>query len=110
MRLNPFNNPGRLNNLARAHYWAGEYEAAASVAQQARRETPNFASSHVTLMAALGQLGRAEEARAVMTAALERFGDNIRFFMSPPSNIFCQRRLEDTEHLLDGLRKAGIIQ
>ena len=110
MRLNPFGNPFHLTNLARAHYLAGEYEAAIPVAQQARRETPNFAQAHITLMAALGQLGRAEEARAVMTEALARFGDRIRFFISPPSNVVRERRPEDTEHLLDGLRKAGIIE
>jgi tetratricopeptide (TPR) repeat protein len=110
MRLNPFGNPFHLTNLARAHYLAGQYEAAIPVAQQARRETPNFAQAHVTLMAALGQLGRAEEARAVMTEALERFGDRIRFFISPPSNVVRERRPEDTEHLLDGLRKAGIVE
>jgi tetratricopeptide (TPR) repeat protein len=110
MRLNSFGNPFHLNNLARAHYWAREYEAAVSVAQQARRETPNFASSHVTLIAALGQLGRAEEARQEMAEALERFGDRLRFHISPEPNTMPQRRPEDTEHLLDGLRKAGIIQ
>jgi adenylate cyclase len=110
IRLNPFGNPFHLTNLARAHYLAGEYEAALAVAQQARRSTPNFASAHVTMMAALGQLGRAQEARAAMTEALERFGNNIRFYMSPPPNAMRQRRPEDTEHLIDGLRKAGIIE
>jgi adenylate cyclase len=109
MRLDPFGN-APLNNLARAHYLAGEYEAAVAVAQQVRRLSPNFQSTHVTLMAALGQLGRAEEARIVMTEALQRFGDSIRLFMSPPSNVFRERRPESTEHLIDGLRKAGIVE
>jgi adenylate cyclase len=110
LRLNPFGSPFHLANMARAHYLAGEYEAAVAVAQQARRSTPNFPAPHVTLMAALGQLGRAEEARAVLAEALERFGDRIRFYMSPPPNVVRERRPEDTEHLLDGLRKAGIAE
>jgi adenylate cyclase len=110
MRLNPFGNPQHLTNLARAHYWAGEYEAAVAVARQARRSTPNFQSPHVTLMAALGQLGRPQEAQAALAEALERFGDGIRSFISPPPNVMRQRRPEDTEHLIDGLRKAGIIE
>jgi adenylate cyclase len=110
LRLNPFGSPFHLANMARAHYLAGEYEAAAAVAQQVRRSTPNFPAPHVTLMAALGQLGRVEEARAVLAEALERFGDRIRFFMSPPPNVIRERRPEDTEYLLDGLRKAGVME
>jgi adenylate cyclase len=109
-RLNPFGSGYHLTNMARAHYLAAEYEAAVAVARQARRATPNFQSAHVTLMAALGQLGRAEEARAVMAEALERFGESIRFFMSPPPHVNRERRPEDTDHLLDGLRKAGIVE
>jgi len=109
-RLNPFGSGYHLTNMARAHYLAGEYEAAMAVARQARRATPNFQSAHVTLMAALGQLGRAEEARCVMAEALERFGDSIRYFMSPPPHINRERRPEDTQHLIDGLRKAGIVE
>jgi len=112
MRLNPFG-LGRnwLVNLARAHYLAGEYEAAVAVARQARRTTPNFQSTYVTLMAALGQLGRAEEARTVMVEALEHFGDSIRYyFMSSPPHINRERRPEDAEHLINGLRKAGIVE
>jgi len=110
MRLNPFSSPTDLTNLARAHYWAGEYEAAASAAQQVRRSTPNFASAHVTLIAALGQLGRPDEARAALAEAVARFGDRIHFYISPASNAMPQRRPEDTEHLLDGLRKAGLAE
>jgi tetratricopeptide (TPR) repeat protein len=110
MRLNPFGSPFHLGNMARAHYLTGEYEAAVAVAQQVRRSTPNFPAPHVTLMAALGQLGRAEEARAVLAEALERFGDSIRFFMSPPPNVVRERRPEDGEHVIDGLRKAGIME
>jgi adenylate cyclase len=110
MRLNPFGNPHHLTNLARAHYLAGEYEAAVAVAQQARRSTPNFQSAHVTLIAALGQLGRANDARAAMAEAVARFGDRIRFYISPSPNTMPQRRPEDTQHLIDGLRKAGIVE
>jgi tetratricopeptide (TPR) repeat protein len=109
MRLNPFGTNFNLANMASAHYLAGEYEAAVAVAQQVRRSTPNFPGPHVTLMAALGQLGRAEEARAVLAEALERFGGSIRFFMSPPPNVVRERRPEDGEHVIDGLRKAGIM-
>jgi len=109
LRLNPF---GRnwLTNLARAHYLAGEYEAAVAAARQARCTTPSFQSTDVTLMAALGQLGRAEEARAIMAEAPERFGNDIRLLVSPPPQVNRERRPEDAEHLIDGLRKAGIVE
>jgi pentatricopeptide repeat protein len=74
------------------------------------RVAPNFQSTHATLAAALGQLGRVEEARTVMAEALERFGESIRFLMAPPSQVKRERRPEDTEHLIDGLRKAGIVE
>jgi hypothetical protein len=45
-----------------------------------------------------------------MAEAVERFGEGIRFYISPAPNTMPQRRPEDTEHLIDGLCKAGIIE
>jgi hypothetical protein len=60
-------------------------------------------------MAALGQLGRVEEAQSAMAEAQERFGDSIRYFMSPPTPDNREWRPENIELIRDGLRKAGIV-
>jgi adenylate cyclase len=110
VRLSPFDplTPLWLHFTARARYWSGEYEAAVAVAQQLRRSFPNFRQPYNTLIAALGQVGRADEARAVMTDALERFGEQFRRFMALPLSEIRELRAEDREHLIEGFRKAGL--
>ena len=44
-----------------------------------------------------------------MAEAQERFGDSIRYFMSPPTPDNHEWRPENIEHIRDGLRKAGIV-
>ena len=74
MRLNPFDplTPLWMHFIARALYWSGDYEGAIAAVNQVRQLHPNFRQPYNTLIAALGQVGRGDEARAVMTDALER--------------------------------------
>jgi hypothetical protein len=60
-------------------------------------------------MAAFGQTGRIDEARAVMAQALERFGERFRWRMSMPLDEAQELRAEDREHLIEGFRKAGLV-
>jgi hypothetical protein len=60
------------------------------------------------LIAALGQVGRVEEAHAVMTDGLARFGDAFRALMSLPLDILQELRPEDRDDLIEGFRKAGL--
>jgi adenylate cyclase len=53
----------RLNNLALGLYFSGEYEAAVEAAKRAVRANPDFPLAYRWLAAALGQLGRAAEAK-----------------------------------------------
>ena len=53
----------RLNNLALGLYFSGEYEAALEAAKRAVRAHPDFPLAYRWLAAALGQLGRAAEAK-----------------------------------------------
>ena len=48
-----------------------------------------------------------EEARRVMAEALERFGAEFRPWLlaNSPNN-----RVEDHEHLIEGYRKAGLLE
>jgi adenylate cyclase len=111
MRLSPFDpiTPGWLHCLARAHYWAGDYEAAIAVARQLRHSAPNFRQAYATLMSAFGQTGQIDEAQAVMAEALERFGEGFQHLMTLPLSVIRELRPEDREHLIEGYRKAGLV-
>ena len=94
----------RLNQVALAHYFCRDYEAAVEAAKRAIRSFPDFPSPYRWLAAALGQLGRTEEAKEALEKAIT---------VSPASFDFQVRerppwfRPEDHAHMLDGLRKAG---
>jgi adenylate cyclase len=111
MRLSPFDPSmsGWLHYLARAHYWAGDYESAIAVARQLRNSAPNFRQAYATLMSAFGQLGQIDEAHAVMAEARERFGEGFQHFMTLPLSVIRELRPEDREHLIEGYRKAGLV-
>jgi hypothetical protein len=61
------------------------------------------------LIAALGQTGNIDEAHLVMAEALERFGEGFRRYMSLPLNELLELRSGDRAHLIDGFRKAGLV-
>jgi adenylate cyclase len=94
----------RLNQMALGLYFSQEYAAVVDVAKQAIRYFPDFPHPYRWLAAALGQLGRREEARealvkavAVLPGSFERsVGDRVPWM-----------RPEDHAHMLEGLRKAG---
>lgn len=94
----------RLNQVALAHYFCRDYEAAVEAAERAIRSFPDFASPYRWLAAALGELGRTAEAKEMLEKAIA---------VSPASFDFQVRerplwfRPEDHAHMLDGLRKAG---
>jgi len=110
MRLSPFDPsmPLWLHFAARAHYWSRDYEAAIAVANHIRQSFPKFRQPYNTLIAALGQVGKVDEAQAAMTEALARFGEAFRFLMTLPLHQVRELRPEDREHLLEGFRKAGV--
>ena len=94
----------RLNRLALGLYFTGEYVAAVQVANRAIRSYPDFPLAYRWLAAALGQLGRTEEAREALEKAIA---------ISPTSfDMYVRGRVpwmrpEDHAHMLEGLRKAG---
>jgi adenylate cyclase len=110
IRVSPFDPliPLWLHFTARAHYWGGDYESVITVASQLRQSFPGFRPPYNTLIAALGQVGRVEEAHAVMNDGLARFGDTFRTLMSLPLNDLRELRSEDRDHLIEGFRKADL--
>ena len=94
----------RLNQMALGLYFSREYAAAVEVAKRAIRSYPDFPNTYRWLAAALGQLGRTEEAKealekaiAVLPASFETYVRGRVPWMRP----------EDHAHMVEGLRKAG---
>lgn len=104
MALNP-HHPGWYHfGFVVAHYRAREYEKALEAAR--RVDMPGYYPNHMWLAAIYGQLDRVEEARAATDALLEIFPD---FPALAPRliGIWLVDR-EAREHVLEGLRKAGL--
>jgi adenylate cyclase len=94
----------RLNLLALGLYFLGDYAAAAEVAKRAIRSYPDFANPYRWLAAALGQLGRTDEAREALERAITVVPGA---FETVVRNRVPWMRPEDHAHMLEGLRKAG---
>ncbi len=106
IRLDPRDprSPGRLNQLALAFYFCRDYEAAVEAAKRAIRSYPENPNPYRWLAAALGQLGRTEEAKEALEKAIA---------IAPAAfDMYVRERVpwmrpEDHAHMVDGLRKAG---
>jgi adenylate cyclase len=93
-----------LMMLAISYYFERNYIAAVEVAQRTIGAHPAFPLPYRWLAAALGQLGRTDEAHDALRRAIEVSPRSFEFYVRrrPPWH-----RLEDHEHMLDGLRRAG---
>jgi adenylate cyclase len=106
LRLNPHDvrNATYLTQIATAHYFEHDYTSSVAAAKRAVVRYALYPQSYRWMAAALGQLGRFDEARKALKQAMD---------VSPPSFDLHMRgrpvwyRPEDYEHMLDGLRKAG---
>jgi tetratricopeptide (TPR) repeat protein len=101
LRLNPRDPFGAvaIGLLAASHYLEGDYEAAVEIVRRRLHHFPDFPLPRRFLVAALGQLGRREEAAAAL-GELQMWGPNAL-------NNMALLGAEHYERLLDGLRKAG---
>ena len=107
MRLNPYFPSFYLWNLGGAYYNARRYEDALAPLKEFTGQHPNFIRPRKLLAATLAQIGRIEEARAVMDEVLA---------VEPDANIGQEGELgrrqykgqNDLDHWLEGLRKAGL--
>jgi adenylate cyclase len=90
--------------IAISYYLEHDYARAEEEARLTAMRYPDFPLIHRWLAAALGQLGRTEEARVALHRALEVSQESFDFYVlhRPP-----YRSPQDHEHMLDGLRKAG---
>ena len=94
----------RLNQMALGFYFSREYAPTVRMAKEAIRAFPDFPNPYRWLAAALGQLGRIEEAKGALDKAVSV--SPAAFIMSIRNRVPCMRP-EDHAHMLEGLRKAG---
>jgi len=104
IRLDPRRSAVRFNQIALALYYTGEYEAAVDAANRAIRSSPNYPNPYRWLAAALGQLGRIEEAKQALEKAIAIAPASFDMYVR---ERVPWRRPEDLAHMLEGLRKAG---
>jgi len=105
IRLDPRRSAVRFNQIALALYFTGEYDAAVDAANRAIRSSPNYPNSYRWLAAALGQLGRIEEAKQALENAIAIAPASFRMYVRERAPW---RRPENHAHMLEGLRKAGM--
>jgi adenylate cyclase len=101
MTLNPFHPPWYWNQLAIALYAARRYEEAIDADRQASGQTQFWYLARIA--ACLAQLERMDESRGYVAEVLRRKPDfrlsGIRLRYRDPA---------DAEHVLEGMRKAGL--
>jgi adenylate cyclase len=87
-----------------SYYYERDYLKSVEAARRTLARYPGTLQTYRWLAAALGQLGRTEEAQAALQKALELTPRSFEYYThrAPPWH-----RSEDHEHMLDGLRKAG---
>jgi adenylate cyclase len=108
IRLDP-RDPGlvaRLNQMAVAQYFLHEYETVIETAERAIRSYPTFPPLYRWLAAALGQLGRTEEAKEALAKHMVLAPGSLDSYIRQRVPWM---RQEDHAHMLEGLRKAGWV-
>lgn len=105
MRLNP-HDPLRfmwLPNLAASHYLARRYLQCLEICHQALDLKPDYPHAVRYIVAALGQLGRYDQAAAMLPLLRGIDGDYGRL------DALCRRLFvpKAADHLMDGFRRAG---
>ena len=94
----------QLNHMTLGLYFAGQYEAAIAMARRTIRSYPDFPHSYRWLAAALGQLGRKEEAKEALAKAVAVVPGAFEMHVRNRVPWF---RPEDYDCMLEGLGKAG---
>jgi adenylate cyclase len=95
--------PLRTFHVAVGQYFMCDYEASVETGREAIRARPDFPSNYRYLAAALGQLGRSNEAKEALGKATAM----VPTWLTVATNRFPWHRPEDYAHLVEGLRKAG---
>jgi adenylate cyclase len=105
IRLNPLHPAWYLYGIGLAHYGAGHYEEAVAPLRAAINRFPTYITPRRHLAAAYAQMGRLDEAGAEIEA-LRRLDPSLCIALYRERMRY--EKVEDLEHYLDGLRKAGL--
>jgi adenylate cyclase len=92
------------NQIALSYYFENDYETTVAEAAGLIADHPKHPLAYRWLAAALGQLGRSDEARAALDKAIATAPDTFRLYVEQRVPWM---RPADYDHMLDGLRKAG---
>lgn len=106
IRLDPHFPDWVLHARALACFMLGRYEDAASAPKRRFIRNPNTDISHVLLAACYGHLGRHAEAQRAWREALRI---NPDYSLEHKRKVLPYKSPEDFERIVDGLRKAGVI-
>jgi adenylate cyclase len=94
----------RFNAVTVSYYLSGEYNAAIEAATRSIRAYPDRENDYRWLAAALGQVGRIEEAKEALEKAIAVAPESFDRFVR---TRVPWHRPEHYAHMLEGLRKAG---
>ena len=103
--LDPFFVDLILHFRAQSLYALGRYAEAAELSKQRIAVNPKTDASRVLLAACLGQMGSIEEAHETWREALRA---NPGYSLDQRRKILPYKNPEDFEHVVEGLRKAGL--
>lgn len=106
IRINPQDpsNFYRRFGLALAHYFASRYDTALSHAEAVNQTRPGWWLAQIVHAATLAQLGRSEEAWDILNE-LKRARPDLQ---AGSLDVLPFANASDRDHLLEGLRKAGL--
>jgi adenylate cyclase len=109
LRLNPLDplHYAAQNGLAAAHFLAGQYDTAASSADRALQEQPNYSAALRMAAASYALAGQITKARSYMARML-RIDPTLR--VSKLKGIVPFRGTADAARYVDGLRRAGLAE
>ena len=93
------------NVFVMAHVISGDYEQAVQTGRRAVKTNPDFVNGYKPLLAALGQLGKTEEAAGYVSRLLEL---EPNFTVQRFAELYPLKKEFDRERYIEGLRLAGV--
>ena len=105
--LNPLCPGMWLHFQAQAYFQLGRYEEAVALLKRRIFRNPDTDASRVLLAASYGELGRIDEARAEWQEAMRV---NPAYSLEHRRTVLPYKNPEDFEAIVQGLRKAGLVE
>jgi tetratricopeptide (TPR) repeat protein len=105
VRLNPFPDSGTLHGLGIAYAFTGQYEKAIEACKEATLKNPQNLVSQVALAMVYGIADRTEEAKQTGAEVIQL---DPAFSAESYVKRLKYRRKEDSEKILNSLKKAGL--